>query len=224
MLPEPYYQSTDGTITLYHGDCLDILPLLPSGSVDAVVTDPPYGMNYASGWQSRPIANDLDTTARDAMLELWGDRPAIVFGRWNLPHPSRAHTMLTWDKGDWPGMGDLSLPWGPSTENIYVIGKGFVGKRRGTVVRQHRLTGNMDHPNEKPIGLITSLLGNCPPGTILDPFLGSGTIAVACIKTGRKCIGIELSEQYCAIAARRCEEAFDSQALFRQPGDNLSTP
>lgn len=194
----PYYD--DGTCVIYHGDCREIDAWL---AADVLVTDPPYGMSYSSGWKERPIANDGDTATRDAALELWGVKPAIVFGRWNLPHPRGAHTMLTWDKGDRPGMGDLSMPWGPSTEEAYVLGRGFVGKRGGTVVRVDRLTGEMTHPNEKPVTLLKLLLLKCPVGVVADPFMGSGTTLRAAKDLGRRAIGIEIEERYCEIAAKR---------------------
>ena len=198
---KPYYE--DGAVTIYHGDCRDVREWL---SADVLVTDPPYGMAYDSGWQSRPIAGDRDTTARDAALSLWGDRPALVFGRWDQPHPERARLALVWDKGDWPGMGDLALPWGPSTEEIYVLGSGFIGKRRGSVIRTNRLVGDMAHPNEKPVGLMARLVAHCPYGLVADPFMGSGTTLVAAKQLGRKAIGIEIEERYCEIAARRLSQ------------------
>jgi hypothetical protein len=196
---KPYYEQ-DG-ITIYHGDCREVAEWLVA---DVLVTDPPFGMNYLSGWQERPVANDADTKARDEALYQWGDdRPALVFGRWNCPHPANTRMVLTWDKGDWPGMGDLKLPWGPSTEEIYVIGSGFVGKRGGSVLRVERLTGDMLHPNEKPVALLAKLIERCPDGVIADPFMGSGTALVAAKQMGRRAIGVEVREDYCAIAARR---------------------
>lgn len=102
-------------------------------------------------------------------------------------------------------MGDLSLPWGPSTEEIYVLGDGFVGKRRGQIIRDPKRPSGAKakHPNEKPIGLMEILIRACPPGVIVDPFMGSGTTLVAAKNLGRRAIGIELSERYCEIAVRR---------------------
>ena len=194
----PYYQ--DDHVTLYHGDCREITEWL---AADVLVTDPPYGMAYKSGWSGRSIANDLDACVRDAALQAWGDRPALVFGRWSVPHPPATKVCLTWDKGDWPGMGDLGLPWGPSTEEIYVLGAGFHGKRSGSVVRCDRLTGGIAHPNEKPVSLLVGLLTKCPPGVIADPFAGSGSTLRAAKNMGRKAIGIEIEERYCEIAAER---------------------
>lgn len=198
----PYYEH--GGVTIYHGDCREILPTI---SADVMVSDPPYGMSYQSGWkEGSSVANDNSVDARDDALGLWGERPAIVFGRWSAPRPSGVRIVLIWDKGDWPGMGDLSCPWGPSTEEIYVIGSGFVGRRSGQIVRDpRRPTGATAlHPTQKPIGLMELLLQKVPQQWVVcDPFMGSGTTLVASKNLGRRAIGIELEERYCEIAAMR---------------------
>lgn len=203
----PYYQA-DG-ITIYHGDCREILRHVTG---DVMVSDPPYGMAYQSGWNaSSNVANDETPAARDWALELWGGKPALIFGRWSVPRPASSRELLIWDKGDWPGMGDLSLPWGPSTEEIYVLGSGFVGKRRGQIVRDpKRPKAGGHHPTEKPIGLMEILIAACPPGVIVDPFMGSGTTLVAAKNLGRRALGIELEEKYCEIAVKRLAQ----QTLF----------
>ena len=197
----PYYD--EGGIVIYHGDCREMREWL---AADVLVTDPPYGMRYESGWQARRIANDEDTTARDAAVAVWGDRPALVFGRWDCPRPAKARLVITWDKGDWPGMGDLAPPWGPSTEEIYVLGAGFVGRRSGSVIRTDRMTGETLHPNQKPVPLLGRLIEKCPPGVIADPFMGIGTTLRAAKDLGRNAIGIEIEERYCEIAAKRLSQ------------------
>lgn len=200
---EPYYQ--DDHVTIYHCDSAQNSSLW--GNADVLVTDPPYGMSYASGWNDRRIANDDSPQIRDDVLAMWVDRPALVFGRWSVPHPKDTKMCLTWDKGDWPGMGDLALPWGPSTEEIYVLGSGFVGKRGSSVLRFDRLTGNIDHPNEKPVPLMRRLLSHCPAEWVVaDPFMGSGATLRAAKDLGRKAIGVELDERYCELAASRCAQ------------------
>ncbi len=193
---------SDSVVTIYHGDCREILPNVIA---DVMVSDVPYGMAYQSGWkESSSVANDNDPTVRDAALEIWGGKPALIFGRWSVPRPAGVRELLIWDKGDWPGMGDLSLPWGPSTEEIYVLGEGFVGKRRGQIIRDpKRPKPNGFHPTEKPIGLMEILVRACPPGVIVDPFMGSGSTLVAARNLGRKAIGIELDRKYVDIAVQR---------------------
>ena len=207
-LPEPYYD--DGIVTLYHGDCREILPAIRA---DVMVTDPPYGYGYASNkdgrFKAQQIANDADTTLRDWALEAW-DGPALVFGSWKAPRPRAATNLLVWDKGDWVGMGDLSLPWGHSHEEIYILGRGFTTteKRVGSVLRFQNVVswsgqGQRTHPNEKPLKLMRHLVARCPEGTIVDPFAGSGSTLRAAKDLGRRAIGIEVEEGFCEVAASR---------------------
>jgi DNA modification methylase len=199
-MAKPYY--ADEAVTLYLGDCREVTEWLVA---DVLVTDPPYGMAHRSGWRDRPIAGDGDHHVRDDVLERWGERPALVFGRWSVPRPASARVRLIWDKGEWPGMGDLKLPWGPSDEEIYILGPGWIGKREGTVIRGSRPTGEAtaDHPTPKPLALMERLMMKCPPGFIADPFAGSGSTLVAARNLGRKAIGVELEERYCETIAKR---------------------
>jgi len=206
-------------ICLIHADCRSILPLLEPGSVDCVVTDPPYGISYESGMTGHHggtalpgIVGDDDTTLRDFVLAWCRSLPAIVFGTWRVARPAGCKVLLTWEKGDHVGMGDLAMPWKPNTEEIYVIGSGFAGHRGSSVLRINApVTWNSTgfgrkHPHEKPVELMADLIAKCPPGTILDPFAGSGTTLRAAKDLGRRAIGIEIEERYCAIAARRLEQ------------------
>lgn len=206
-----------GDATLYLGDCLDVMPTL--GEVDAAIFDPPYGVAFSSGWankfQSIRIANDEDTSARDWVISWLAGRPALIFGSWKVARPVAVKMLLIWDKGT-VGMGDLSLPWFPSTEEIYVMGDGWCGTRTRSVLPQY--VRNENHPTEKPVSLMRELLTKCPPfWTILDPFMGSGTTGVACAQLGRKFIGIELDPKYFDIACRRIEEAQRQGRLFEEP-------
>ena len=196
---KPYYDQ-DG-ITIYHGDCRQIREWM---AADVLVSDPPYGMAYQSGWkESSNVAGDRSTVARDEALAMWGHKPAILFGRWSVERPEGVRMVLYWDKGDWPGMGDLGLPWGPSTEEIYVIGSGFIGKRTGQIVPCHKRITDGHHPTEKPVELMKELLGRCPAGVVVDPFMGSGSTLVAAKFMRRRAIGIEVEEKYCEVAVRR---------------------
>jgi site-specific DNA-methyltransferase (adenine-specific) len=209
-----YY--ADDFVTLYHGDCLtEHREWLDA---DVLVTDPPYGIAYESNFQrnkklakmGRPVANDATLAARDSALDAWGDRAAIAFGRWDAPRPANTRARLIWDKGNSVGMGDLSFPWGRSEEEIYVLGKGFTGKREGNVIRAQMLmsgdASRPDHPTPKPVGLMERLIEKCPPGVIADPFAGSGATLVAAKNLGRKVLGVELEERYCEIIAKRCAQ------------------
>ncbi len=207
----PYYEQ-DG-ITIYHGDCLDVLP---SVTADVLVTDPPYGialnlsMDHRVGTdrtRARGVVGDEDTSLRDAVLDAWGTRAAVVFGSWKRARPQHTRMLLTWEKGMNCGMGDLSLPWKPNTEEIYVIGTGFSGHRGSSVLWHQAPVSQVSwgrvHPTQKPVSLMRDIIAKCPLGIVLDPFMGSGTTLVAAKKLGRRAIGIEIEERYCEIAANR---------------------
>lgn len=123
-MTSPYYE--DDQVTLYHGDCREVTEWLEA---DVLVTDPPYGMNFQSGHRDKKlskIAGDEDTAVRDAVAALWGtDRPALMFGRWSVPAPAGERQRLIWHKASTPGMGDLTLPWGPNFEDIHLLGQGW---------------------------------------------------------------------------------------------------
>jgi site-specific DNA-methyltransferase (adenine-specific) len=205
----PYYQ--DEAVTLYHGDCREVTAWLKA---DVLVTDPPYGYGHRSGggprgsasWKNTTIANDEDTTARDDVLTMWGDRPALLFGSWKRPRPAATRAMLIWDKGGHAGMGDLTIPWKPNFEEVYVIGSGFTGSRDSGVLAGHHVPANeaagRTHPHEKPLSLMCALIAKAP-GVIADPFAGSGTTLHAARQLGRKAIGVELEERYCEVIAKR---------------------
>ncbi len=209
MTPKPYYDS--GGITIYHGHAMEILPELQA---DVMVTDPPFGIAYASGHDGvlpRSIAGDEDTSLRDSVLELWWkDKPAVVFGSWRRQRPRGTRALLVWDTKGALGMGALDLPWKPAHQEIYILGSGFAGKRGTDVLRfapvQSMAANGRVHPHEKPVALLADLIGKCPPGVILDPFMGSGTTLRAAKDLGRRAIGIEIEERYCEIAANRMRQ------------------
>lgn len=202
-------------IVLHLGDCREILPSI--NGVAAVVSDPPYGMEYRSGWatdelwqEGRTIDGDEDCTARDGMLAILphiGNPPALIFGKHTLPAPIGTKMWLIWDKGPALGMGDLSLPWKPSFEIIFVIGSGFTGHRGGAVIYcppvQSMAKNGRVHPNQKPVDLLGQLIMKCPKGLIADPFMGSGSTGVAAARAGRPFVGIETKQKFFDIACRR---------------------
>lgn len=211
-----------GGITIYQGSILDHLDLLDQA--DVIVCDPPYGMGYATHtggrWAQTKITGDEDTSVRDAVLASWAPRPALVFGRWTEAKPPGTRQVLTWEKGlDHGGLGDLSLPWRRNTEEIYVIGKGFLAPTttRSAVLR-HRAPANGHpryHPTQKPVALMRELLSVCPEEwVILDPFMGSGSTLRAAADLGRRAIGVELDPGYVETALRRLGQ----RSLFQVAG------
>ena len=134
---------------------------------------------------------------------------------------------MVFDKGPGFGMGDLSFPWKPSFELIYIRGTEWSGKRDEGVLRGHvqvswetQFKGLGDrearsHPHQKPFSLCEALIEKLPSQfIILDPFMGSGTTGIACARLGRKFIGIEIEERYFDIACRRIEDAYRQADLF----------
>jgi len=205
-MTDPYYR--DELVTLYLGDCRAITEWL---TADVLVTDPPYGIAYQSGFQREVLAasivGDRDTTARDDALGTWGDRPAIVFGTWRIPRPAGVRALLVWDTKRALGMGDLSIPWKPAHQEVYILGHGFTGRRTSDVLTyapvQSTARGGREHPHQKPEALLRDLITKCPAGVIADPFAGSGSTLIAARALGRRAIGVEIEERYCEIAARR---------------------
>lgn len=228
-----YYQ--DDYVTLYHGNCLtEHREWL---AADALVTDPPYGTQFSSanakgGYGRRQnaagnsrhakasknnssagftIANDDSTTTRDAALEAWGERPAVVFGSPRLADPPGLwDDRLVWDKKR-PGMN--GGPFRYTHESIYA--RGMVRANNGTFSVFTIYPDQSDHIHAKPVALMSVLVATCPPGVIADPFSGSGSTAVAAKALGRKIIAVELEERYCElIASRLAQEVLDFGALI----------
>ncbi len=219
-----------GDATLWLGDCREILPTLTG--IDACVTDPPYGINHTSShgasWQNTRIAGDADTSLRDDVLAPFD--VVASFGTWKTPPIRGAVGCLVFDKGPAFGMGDLSFPWKPSFELIYIRGSVWAGRRDEGVMRGHvqvswetQFKGLGDrearsHPHQKPISLCEALLTKLPRAfTVLDPFMGSGTTGVACARLGRRFCGIEIDPGYFDIACRRIEAAQRQADLFVRP-------
>jgi site-specific DNA-methyltransferase (adenine-specific) len=223
-MPKPYYE--DEFVTLFHGDCLEVTDWLDA---DVLVTDPPYGIAWTQNSMhytrsiiptKNAVKNDENTDVRDEVLLMWGDKPAIVFGSWRMPKPEKTKQRLIWHKTKLnPGMS--KAPWYSADEEIYIIGKGFTGKPKQTVIQTYEARGGGDglsaqtgHPTPKPVGLMEQLISKCPAGVVADPFAGSGATLIAARNLGRKAIGVELEEKYCEIIARRLsQQAFNFEEL-----------
>lgn len=198
-----------GDCTLYLGDCLEVMPTL--GKVDAVVTDPPYGINIAANpvRQKHEKRNWDAAAAPDVAIELMRklSREQIIWGGnyFTLP-PSRG--FLIWDKKQ-PENFSLAMceqAWWSRDANAKVFSKSVLGYDK-------------EHPTQKPVALMEWCLGFLPNAeTILDPFAGSGSTGVACINMQRRFIGIERDPDYFDIMCSRIDEA------MRQPRFDLPLP
>jgi DNA modification methylase len=204
-----------GNATLYLGDCLDILPTIDK--VDAVITDPPYGINAESaggrgmsGWNNfeklhwdkvRPEKETFDLFLQKGKIVIvWGGN---YFTDW-LP-PSMG--WLSWDKcQDGFSLADFELAWTNQQK----------AARRINYSRAMALKDVKEHPTQKPIAVMKWCIEQCKPNpkTILDPFMGSGTTGIAAIQMGRKFIGIEREPKYFDIACKRIELAAAQPQLF----------
>lgn len=211
---------------LIHGDSLTVLRQMEPESVDAIITDPPYGINYVSPTGAR-IQNDtapfiwfLYDAFRVLKPGSSGRGTLVCFTRWDVQQVFIDAIRLVgfivkseviWDKIQ-HGMGDLKSQFAPSHENIIFAVKGkfsFPGHRPKDLITHRKLPGSqMIHPTEKPVPLLADLITAVtkPGDLILDPFAGSGSTLVAAKKTGRRFTGIELDDVHYAKAQRRIEE------------------
>jgi site-specific DNA-methyltransferase (adenine-specific) len=209
-----------GDAVLLLGDCLDILPHL--GPVDAVVTDPPYGIDFAAQptkWQRRagktPASWDGDTVEGLPSLLVLG-RIQVVWGGnyYDLP-PSRG--WLSWFKPDAPPtMASIELAWTNQDRNSRQISCSIGATNAERV----------GHPTQKPVAVMVWTLQQMGvPNTVLDPFMGSGTTLVACAKLGRQGIGIEIDEGYFDIACERIRKAYAQPDMFiERPAPAVQQP
>jgi len=212
-----------GDCRLILGDCLSVMPLL--GEVDAVLTDPPYGIGE-SGQKNRTRGKiALPGNYKDSF---WDNAPAsvahinamreisqnqIIFGGNYFEGLPPTSCWLVWDKQNGSNdFADCELAWtnlNKAVRRIYWRWNGMI--RKGDDVREH--------PTQKPVGVMEWCISHLPEGTktILDPFMGSGTTLVACANLGRKGIGIECDAEYFDIACKRVEEAYRQPDLFVEP-------
>jgi site-specific DNA-methyltransferase (adenine-specific) len=203
-LPKPYYD--EGGITIYMGDCREILPLLPA--VDLVLTDPPYnvGIEYGSGTNDNRTREDFIEWAKVWVLECLEKAPTVLISTGHMRLPDYAMIepwkwLICWWKPAAMGRSPVGFSnWEP----VAMWGKGaatgcdFI---KAPIVPSGELDG---HPCPKPLDWAKCILSLFPNAkTIIDPFVGSGTTIRAAKDLGRKAIGIEIEERYCEIAAKR---------------------
>ena len=210
---KPYYRDSMADIVIYNADCRSILPLIPDKSIDLVLTDPPYGIDYQSAWRTDWQRKDKITGDNSFPLWLFDFKPrraTFVWCRWDvLPQLPLPKSFIVWDKLR-HSMGDLNHEYGrqweaiafyPETEHQFI-------NRPIDIIRVSCVPAcDLIHPNEKPSEVVGMLLRHNVGDVILDPFLGSGTTAYCAKKLGRKCIGIEIEEKYCKIAVERLRQS-----------------
>jgi site-specific DNA-methyltransferase (adenine-specific) len=194
---QPYYEQSG--VTIYHGDCGEILESLES--FDLLLTDPPYGIYERGGkwgrkheltWDKEPAPTIVLAVARRLTRHqiIWG-------GNYHVLPPSRG--WLVWYKRDSvPSAADVELAWTSLDMNAQLIDHPIAATNSERV----------GHPTQKPEAVMRWSLLRAPQDvrTVLDPFMGSGTTLVACKRLGRSAVGIEIEERYCEIAAKRLQQ------------------
>lgn len=208
---------TIGNATLYLGDCMDVLPLI--GKVDALVTDPPYGIKRFEKGFGYGRFKDHKEVQKDGLV--WDKKPdakflaefikhtdwQIIWGANNFELPTSEY-FFVWDKQQTvANFASAELAY----TNIKMPAKVF----RYSIHRHNSENPKKDHPTQKPVKLMEWCIGYCPnTQTILDPFMGSGTTGVACMNLGKQFIGIEREPKYFDIACERIEQAQKQARLF----------
>lgn len=219
---------TIGRATLYLADCRDVLPALSPG---VLLTDPPYGMDYRSGHNSGRKGKGAELVRKDGnFAPIEGDKvpfdpehllalgmPAIIWGanyfNDKLPNGRR---WLVWDKlagkTPFPSGSDIEMAWcslaGPDRLFTH-LWRGIMRAGEENIVHAGK-----QHPNQKPVALMSWCLSFLPSGTVIDPYMGSGSTGVAAVRAGRDFIGIEMEEAHFETACKRIEDEQRQGDLF----------
>lgn len=208
----------DDEVRIIHGDCLEVLPTLDRARIAAVVTDPPYGMGYRRRGNSRRSISSTGKVQTDPVVgddkpfdpAPWLGFPAVAFtgAQWFYDRLPAGGSLHCWDKrGDYEPIdqADCDLVW----ISRRAPGRVFRLVWRG-LCRHAEQNAPIEHPTQKPVRLMSWIIGllKLPEGSlVLDPYAGSGTTAVACLKAGLRCIAIEKDARYLPIIRRRVDEA-----------------
>lgn len=225
---ESFHRVQIGDCTLYMADCREVLPLLPK--VDAVVTDPPYGIGKDGqkrttgghggrkayefrGWDAaRPEPSTF------SLMLASGNQHVIWGGNYFADLLPARGKWLVWDKDQRINQSDGELAWTSHHGALRVF----------DLNRVSLMTDGAQHPTQKPVEIMKWSIQQLErPSTILDPFMGSGTTGVACVKLGRKFIGIEIDPGYFEIACKRIRDAYAQPDMFIEqekpkPAEQLS--
>lgn len=222
---------------LHQGDCLDIMKSFKTNSIDAIITDPPYGLNTKSASRGANKINPWADLVNSAFwysawmkesFRLIHNGPFWCFLNWRsfvtfqkaiLDAGESIESLLVWDK-QWIGPGG-PIGLRPSYELVLLARSGeWALKNRGLPdIWQSQWSSKKPtgHPAEKPVSLIKRMILESNCDVILDPFMGSGTTGVACAELGRKFIGIEIDKDYYSMAEKRIGTAYSQKSMFNAP-------
>jgi site-specific DNA-methyltransferase (adenine-specific) len=226
---------TKENITLYHGDCEEILPALDV-KAQAIITDPPYGIAFRSNMRSATpkfdsiVNDDVIQTDWIELLNNVIDANACIFAftRWDVEHIWReaisqsgwnVKSQVIWYKPG-GGLGDLYAQFSPSHENAIFAIKGdwkFSGRRPPSVYNFNKdASTSYEHPTQKPVTLMSRIVLDitAPGDLVIDPFFGSCSTGVACARYDRKFIGIEINEEYFELGCENISKELEKPMLF----------
>lgn len=199
--------TTVSEVMLFLGNCLEFMKTLKAKNVDAVVTDPPYGINankmtLGAGRKNFYRGGEWDSETVDiSWLFKFGEFHCLWGGNYYAKKLPENNRWLVWHKlNDNRSFSEFEMAWTDFVPNARIY--------------QHRWSEKKCHPTQKPLALMKWCLSFLPEGiTVFDPFMGSGTTGVACIQTGRNFIGCEIDPQYFAIAEKRINDAKQHERL-----------
>ena len=207
---EPYYYDREYGQVIYCADCREILPLIPDKSIDLVLTDPPYGIGAHSMPQGhyrdkRNVISewDNDRVSRDTLKQVinTATNQIIWGGNYMADILPRSSKWLIWDKMQVFSGSDAELAWTSYQGALRIF-------RLSRAVAYCGFDAIKGHPTQKPRALMKwCIIQAGKVETILDPFMGSGSVLVACKQLNRKCIGAEIEERYCEIAVKRLSQS-----------------
>lgn len=213
------WTSPCGRATLWLGDCRELLDLAALGPGSAIVTDPPYGIAHSTHGQlfrgAEPIAGDDSTLAYT-----WLDKSKLPIVAFYSPYcvpPIEWRSVLCWWKGGDTGIGgDRRTCWKRDIEMIGIKNNSrLLGKRDSALLSfRSRADANYGHFCQKPVALMSYLIGKISEGTIVDPFMGSGTTGVSAIRHGRTFYGVEVDSGHFSVAKSRIESALQESPLW----------
>lgn len=217
----PYYQ--DKWVTIYHGDCREILPQLDV-KVDLVLTDPPYGIDYQSARRTDAFRKEKIQGDTEYPMWIFDYKPLsalFVWCRWdNLYQIPKPKSFIAWDKQR-HSMGDLNHEYGRQWEACAFYpfeNHEFIHRPKDLISWPCIPHPQLVHPNEKPVEVMRQVLVNNKGNLILDPFMGVAPVLLAAKSLNRYSIGIEIEEKYCEIAAKRCmQESFELFPAEQKP-------
>jgi DNA modification methylase len=205
--PSDFYTSSCGRVTLYRGDCEGIRDGL---SFDAVVTDPPYGVGYSAGARHQKVRGKIMGDETPPNIAWMAEYPAVVWGGNNFcDQLPRSAGWLVWDKTHAESCrhSQAEIAWSNVVNTVRHHREAYHGFMRAR--------DGWFHPTQKPPTLMQWCLQWLPEGcTVIDPFMGSGTTGIACVRSGRRFVGIEKDPAHYATAVERITNELAQGDLF----------